>query len=153
MSMVWPIALVVFSNIVYQICAKSVPKEMDVMASMTVTYFVGAIFSAIMFFILNGDASLLQEYKKMNLASVFLGISIVGLEVGFIYAYKNGWPVSTASIVQSYFLALALIVVGAILYHEPITVNKLIGISICLVGLYFINRRLPKNTVNHKIVR
>lgn len=140
MSMVWPIALVVFSNIVYQICAKSVPKEMDVMASMTVTHFVGAIFSAIMFFILSGDASLLQEYKKMNLASVFLGISIVGLEVGFIYTYKNGWPVSTASIVQSSFLALALIAVGAILYHELITVNKLIGISICLVGLYFINR-------------
>ena len=140
MSMVWPIALVVLSNIIYQICAKSVPKEMDVMASMTVTYFVGAICSAIMFFLLNGNADLLQEYKKMNLASVFLGISIVGLEVGFIYAYKNGWPVSTASIVQSSFLALALIFVGAILYHEAITANKLIGIAICLVGLYFINR-------------
>ena len=25
MSMVWPIALVVFSNIVYQICAKGIP--------------------------------------------------------------------------------------------------------------------------------
>ena len=35
------IALVVFSNIVYQICAKGVPKEMDAMASMTITYLVG----------------------------------------------------------------------------------------------------------------
>jgi len=75
----------------------------------------------------------------MNPAPVFLGISVVGSEVGFIYAYKNGWPVSTASIVQSAFLALALIFVGAVLYHEAITINKLIGIVICLVGLYFIN--------------
>ena len=140
MSMIWPIALVVLSNIIYQICAKSVPKEMDVMASMTVTYFVGAVCSAIMFFLLNENGNLLQEYKKMNFAPIFLGISIVGLEVGFIYAYKNGWSVSNASIVQSSFLALALIFVGAILYHEAITANKLIGIAICLVGLYFINR-------------
>lgn len=38
MSAIWPIALVVVSNILYQICAKSVPREMDAMASLTVTY-------------------------------------------------------------------------------------------------------------------
>ena len=140
MSMLWPIALVVLSNVVYQICAKSVPKEMNVMATMTVTYLVGAICSAILFFVSSENGNLLQEYKKLNFAPVFLGISIVGLEVGFIYAYKNGWSVSTASIVQSSFLSLALIAVGVILYHETITANKLIGIAICLVGLYFINR-------------
>lgn len=43
MSMIWPIALVVLSNIVYQICAKGVPKDMDAMASMTITYIVGAL--------------------------------------------------------------------------------------------------------------
>ena len=37
MSYVWPIALVVISNVVYQVCAKSVPREMDAMASMVVT--------------------------------------------------------------------------------------------------------------------
>lgn len=139
-SMLWPIALVVLSNVVYQICAKSVPKEMNVMASMTVTYLVGAICSAILFFLSSKNTSLLQEYKKLNFTPIFLGISVVGLEVGFIYAYKNGWSVSTASIVQSAFLSLALIVVGAVLYRETITVSKLIGVAICLVGLYFINR-------------
>ena len=139
MSMVWPIALVVFSNIIYQICAKSVPKEMDTMASMTVTYLVGAICSAIIFFLSNKNGNLLQEYGKMNAAPILLGVSVVGLEVGFIYAYKNGWTVSTASIVQSVFLSLALIFIGSVLYHETITANKLIGIAICLVGLYFIN--------------
>ena len=29
LSYVWPIALVVISNVVYQVCAKSVPREMD----------------------------------------------------------------------------------------------------------------------------
>lgn len=140
MSMIWPIALVVFSNIIYQICAKGVPKDMDAMASMTVTYLVGAICSAIMFFVMHKNGNLLHEYAKINWAPIFLGVSVVGLEVGFIYAYKNGWAVSTASIVQSAFLAVALIVVGAVLYHETITANKVIGVVICLIGLYFINK-------------
>ena len=140
MSMIWPIALIVTANIVYQICAKGVPTEMDAMASMTVTYLVGALCSGVMFFIMHPSGNLLAEYRKLNAAPFLLGISVVGLEVGFIYAYKNGWAVSTASIVQSAFLAAALIVVGALLYHEAITVSKVLGVVICLVGLYFINR-------------
>lgn len=140
MAYIWPIALVVVSNVLYQICAKSVPKEMDAMASMTVTYFVGAAASAVMFFAMNRGGSLFQEYGKMNAAPVLLGISVVGLEVGFICAYKAGWPVSTASIVQSAFLALALIPVGAVLYREAVTPGKVLGVVICLIGLYFINR-------------
>lgn len=140
MSMIWPIALVVLSNIVYHICAKEVPKDMDAMASMTITYIVGAICSAIMFFVMNKQGNLLQEYSKMNWATIFLGLSVVGLEVGFIYAYKNGWAVSTASIVQSAFLAVALLIVGAWLYHETITMNKIVGVGFCLMGLFFLNR-------------
>ena len=141
MSYIWPIALVVISNIIYQICAKSVPKDMDAMASMTVTYLVGAACSAVMFYVMHGNGNLLHEYRKLNAAPVLLGISIVGLEVGFIYAYKAGWPVSTASLVQSAFLSVALIFVGALLYREAITANKIIGIVFCFIGLYFINKK------------
>lgn len=140
MSMIWPIALIVFANVVYQICAKGVPRDMDAMASMTITYLVGAVCSAIMFFIMNRHGNLLHEYQKINWAPIFLGVSVVGLEVGFIYAYKNGWSVSTASIVQSAFLAVALLFVGTLLYHETINVSKIIGVAFCLVGLFFLNR-------------
>ena len=78
-SMFWPIALVVLSNIIYQVCAKSVPKEMNTMATMTITYLVGAACSAIVFFLTNKDSSLLQELKKLNFSPHLLGISIVGL--------------------------------------------------------------------------
>lgn len=140
MSMVWPIALIVFSNIFYQIFAKSVPKQIDPMASLTVTYLVGAICSAIMFFVMNRGGNLIAEYKKLNFAPLLLGLCIVGLEAGYIYAYKNGWSVSTAPLVQSAFLSVALIFVGALLYKESITATKVIGVAICLVGLYFINK-------------
>lgn len=137
---VWPIALVVLSNIAYQICAKSVPNTMSPLASLTVTYLVGAVVSAGLYFVTTKDASLVREYGQLNWAPIVLGLVIVGLEVGYIYAYKAGWPVSTAAIVQSAFLAVALAVIGGVVYHEPVTVNKILGIVICLIGLVFLNK-------------
>lgn len=138
-SYVWPIALVVFSNTLYQICAKEVPGGVNAFATLTVTYLVGALASGVLFFVTGNGTSLLQEYSRLNWASFLLGLVIVGLEAGWIYAYKAGWPVSTAFIVQSAILAGFLLLVGYLLYHEPLAWNKIAGVVICLIGLYVIN--------------
>ena len=139
LSFVWPIALVIVSNIVYQICAKSVPEGVSPFSVLTVTYLIGAVCSAAMFFVSSPGKNLFKEVSSMNWAPYVLGLVVVGLEVGFIYAYKAGWQVSTASIVQSAFLAVALVFVGYFMYHEALTWNKLLGVAICLIGLVFIN--------------
>ena len=136
---IWPMALVVLSNVAYQICAKSVPERMNPLASLTITYLIGALASGILYFVLNRGGSLLKEYHKLNWAPIVLGMVIVGLEVGWIYAYKAGWQVSTGFIVQSDFLAVLLIFVGYFLYQEALTWNKIAGVAVCLVGLIIIN--------------
>ncbi len=79
-----PLLIIVFANTIYQICAKGIPVQMNTYASMTITYAVAMLFSA---------------------------------------------------------LAVILIFVGLIGYHESITWSKVLGVAICLVGLYFINRK------------
>ena len=138
-SYVWPIALVVFSNTLYQICAKEVPAGINAFASLTVTYLVGAVASGLLFLVTGNGANLLQEYGRLNWAPFVLGLVILGLEAGWIYAYKAGWPVSTAFIVHSAILAGFLLAVGYVLYREPLAWNKVAGVVICLIGLYVIN--------------
>jgi len=140
-SYIWPIALLVASNTIYQICAKSVPEGMNPFASLTVTYLIGAAASTVLYFVLRSDGTLMKEYSKLNWAPFALGIVIVGLEAGWIYAYKAGWQVSTGFIVQSAFLAMVLLLVGYFIYHESVTWNKAAGVVICLIGLIFINYR------------
>ena len=140
-SFIWPIALVIISNVAYQICAKSVPKDIDPFASLIITYLVGAAASAILYYALGSDGNLLSESRKLNWAPIVLGIVIVGLEAGWIYAYKAGWQVSTGFIVQSAFLSSVLLFVGYLLYHEALTWNKIVGVVICMIGLIFINYR------------
>ena len=138
---IWPLGLIVLSNVFYQICAKSVPETMNPFASLTITYAVGAIASLILYFALNKNTNLLTEYSRLNWAPIVLGIAIVGLEVGYIYAFKAGWPVSTCQIVQASVLAVILILVGYCLYKEAITWNKIAGILVCLAGLGLINMK------------
>lgn len=139
MPAIWPIALVICSNIVYQVCAKSTPEGMHPMASLTVTYLMGALCSLLLYCLMERGGNILREYTKLNWAPFVLGLVIVGLEVGFIYAYKLGWEVSRASIVQSAFLSVALLFVGRLLYGEPLTGRKILGVGICLAGLWVLN--------------
>ncbi len=140
-SYIWPIALVVLSNTLYQVCAKSVPEGMNPLASLTVTYLIGAAVSCAMYYILNRDANLFREVRLTNWAPVVLGVVIVGLEVGFIYAFRAGWQVSVTQIVTSAVVAVILIFVGRLVYDEAITWNKIAGVIVVLAGLVLINYR------------
>lgn len=141
LNYVYPLAIIVLSNVVYQICAKGIPPSMNVYASMTITYAVATIFSAILFFVTTKGSDFHTEFARINWAVIVLGIVITGLEIGFIFAYKVGWSVSTLSIVANAFLAVALIFVGFFCYHEPIHLTKIVGVLICLVGMWFISRK------------
>ena len=138
-SYVWPIALAVLSNVAYHVCSKSVPSGMNPFASLTVTYAVAAAASAIMFIATNGGGNVIAEYKKLNFAPFVLGLVIIGLEVGFIFAYRAGWQVSNAAIVQSTVLAVALIFVGHFAFAEQLSWNKLVGVGVCIGGIVLIN--------------
>ena len=138
-SYIWPIALAILSNVLYHICAKTTPEGIHPFASLTVTYLTGAVLSAVLYYVLTPQANLVKECSRLNWAPFALGIVIVGLEGGWLYAYKAGWQVNTGFIVQSAFVSVLLLFVGYFLYHEALSWNKLLGTAICLLGLVFIN--------------
>lgn len=137
---IWPMALIVLSNTVYQICSKSIAPDVHPLASVAVTYVVGAITATTLYFVLSKGGNIIKEFSHLNWASYVLGLVVVGLEVGFLFAYRAGWQVNTAATVQGAFLAISLIIVGYVLFKEPVSASKLIGVAFCLVGLFFINR-------------
>lgn len=138
LSYIWPLAVIVLSNTIYQICAKGISPQMNTYASMTVTYAVATVFSFVAFLVISKGKGF-SSFAHVNWAVVLLGIVITGLEVGFIFAYKAGWKVGALSVVANGLLAIALIFVGFFLYKEPLSWNKIVGILVCLGGLFLIN--------------
>lgn len=135
----WPIALIVLSNVVYNVCARSSPDSIHPLASLTITYIVSAVFSAILYALLTGG-DLLREYRGVNWTAFAFGLALVGLEAGSMYMYRAGWNISSGQLVHSALLAVCLLMVGRFFYHEQITVSKAAGVALIFAGLYFVNR-------------
>lgn len=140
MHMWWPIGLIVFSNVFYHICAKQTPEGVHPLAALTVTYVVSAIASGLLYVILTPGANLIKEYKSLNWTSIVLGLAIVGLEAGSVYMYKAGWNISVGHLLHSAILAVILVFIGYLFYHEAITLPRIAGIILCLAGLFLLNR-------------
>lgn len=139
-SMLWPIIMIAFSSICYQVCAKASPENMHPMSVLVIAYAVGTVGCAILYFVLNKNGNLWAEIKSSNYVPYLIGICLMGLEVGTIYMYKAGWAVNTGYIVHSSLIAVGLIFAGYIFFKEAITLNKVLGVAICMIGLYFINK-------------
>ena len=63
---------------------------------------MAAALSLLLFFVTTGgEKNLIQEIGKTNWAPVVMGLSVVGLELGYILIYRAGWKVSVASLVAN----------------------------------------------------
>lgn len=137
---IWPIGLVVLANVIYNICAKSTPKDANAFLSLTVTYAVAGLASFIMFLVQGGfHTKLSAEAAKLNWSAFALGLAIIGLEIGYIYVYRAGWKVNSASLVANIVLACILLIVGFLLYRETLSAKQIAGIIVCIGGLVLIN--------------
>ncbi|HMM06637.1 MAG TPA: EamA family transporter [Clostridiales bacterium] len=137
-NMLWPILIVVASNTVYNISAKSTPVNINSFASLSVTYLMAMICSLAMYFFTAEQKDLLLELSKANWTTYALGVAVVGLEFGFLCVYRAGWKISTASLFASIALACVLLIVGLLLYKETLSIRQMLGMAVCALGLFLI---------------
>jgi uncharacterized membrane protein len=135
------IILVVISNTVYHLCQKSTPSSINPLAALTVTYAAALVLSIIGLFIYPSETGILDSFKKLNWASILLGASIVGLELGFLLAYRAGWNISLVGLYANVIVALVLIPIGILFFKEHISITKAIGIFLSITGIVFISMK------------
>lgn len=135
-----PILMVVCANTMYNVCTKSTPAEVNPFITLFFTYLVAAGITVILFFIFGNSSNIIAEISNVNWTSIVLGISVVGLETGYILIYRAGWKISNASVVANILLAISLILVGYVIYKENINLKQILGIVVCMVGLILITK-------------
>jgi len=137
----FPILLVVLSNSCYHLCQKSTPSSLNPIAALIVTYACALIVSIVAFFIFVPKTNLMESIRVVNWASILLGFAVVGLELGFLLAYRSGWNISIAGLLANTLVALILIPVGLLFYKESLSIINISGVLLCMIGLLLISRR------------
>jgi uncharacterized membrane protein len=136
------IGLTVVANVLYHIFLKLTPATVNPLLSLMVTYLVAATATAVIYLLYPDKTALTVGLKELNWASYALGLAIVGLEVGFILAYRAGWNISLAGLVSSTTVSMLLIPVGLLLFKESLTAVNMLGIALCLIGLILVNYKI-----------
>lgn len=137
---VFPIILIVVSNIVYHVCQRATPQNVNPFSALLITYLTAAIFTVIVSQFYKTDKRFFQSFNELNWTSVGLGVAIVGLELGYLLAYRAGWNISVGSLVANIILAIMLIPIGILFFKEGFVLNQIIGVVFCMVGLILINK-------------
>jgi len=133
--------MAIVSVTLYQVFQKEIAPQVNPFASLIITYLV-AIFVTISFwFCFPGGISLLEAVKSANYASYLLGITIVGIELGFLLIYRAGWQIGVANIFSSSVSAVLLIIIGTAAYREHLSPVKMLGIGLCIAGLVLLNHK------------
>ncbi|WP_407312814.1 EamA family transporter [Desulfosporosinus sp. SB140] len=136
----FPIVLIVASNIVYNVCQKTTPQNVNPFSTLLITYLTAALLTVLAAFFYKTDKGFLESFNKLNWTSVVLGLAIVGLEVGYLLAYRVGWNIGVGSLVANIILAILLIPIGILFFNEGFTLFQIIGVALCIVGLILINK-------------
>ncbi len=132
------IGLAVVSNVLYHIFQKAIPSNISPLVTLVVTYLTAAIACLVALPFFQGNGSGIAFYKQIHWASIALGFSIIGLEAGFLLAYRAGWKISLAAGVANVMVAALLVLIGIIFYKEQLTLQNIFGVVLCLLGLLLI---------------
>ena len=104
------------------------------MFSVTVNYVTALLVSLLILPFYPGKP-LRASWRNLNWASVAVGVAIVGIELGFVVAYRAGWRISVASLVANVSTALLLVAVGLVFFRERLSGRGALGIVLCMAGL------------------
>jgi multidrug transporter EmrE-like cation transporter len=75
----------------------------------------------------------------LNWASFAVGLTVVGIEIGFLLMYRAGWNISVGALVVNIGATLMLIPIGLLFFKEQLTPLNVLGVVVCMIGLVMIN--------------
>ncbi len=135
-----PIILMIVGTTTYHIAQKSVPTQVNPVFSLVINYFTAMVGTLLLIPLYPSRTAGPWSMKGINWASAAVGVSIVGVELAVLLAYRSGWRVSLLSVIGNSASALLLVGIGLLFFHEHLSIRNVTGIGLCLVGLALISQ-------------
>ncbi len=135
-----PVILMIVGTTAYNIAQKSVPSQVNPVFSLVINYLTALVGTLLLIPLYPSRTAGPWSVKGINWASAAVGVSIVGVELAVLLAYRSGWRVSLLSVIGNSASALLLVGIGLLFFHEHLSVRNVAGVALCLVGLALITQ-------------
>lgn len=139
--MAWlSIVLVVLGNVVYHIGQRAIPREANPVVATLAAYVVAMVATLATIPFMARGVAFGSAWRTLNSSTLLVGTGIVAVELGFLLAYRSGWAISNASLTANALLAVVLLALGALVFREPVSFGRVVGVALCLGGLWLVTR-------------
>lgn len=138
-TLFWPITLVVLGNLLYHLAQKNMPSALHPAWMLVMAYAV-ALVGALLWLACDRVQRGALAPRMWSGWNLLLGLAVVLIELGFLFAYRAGWRVSLAAIYSHVVLALLLVPIGIGWFGERLNFTQWIGFVCAVVGLFVLGR-------------
>ena len=134
--------ILVLSVATYQLAAKFVPHALSPWHVLTIVYIMGVVLSLLLGFTdTSNKQTLWQTFRSSNWAVFVLGFAVVGIETGYLLAFRAGWKLNITGVFSNAAAAILIFPVGIFILKERMTTLNVVGLVVAVIGLYLIVRR------------
>lgn len=135
-----PLLLTVSGGLLYHVGIKSVSTSANPFVALFVPAAVLAVIYAVCTLTISAGGSSPAAARASGWGILAVGVGAVLIELGFLWAYRQGWALSRAALTTTVSVTLLLAASGAILFRERLSPRDLLGIMFCIAGLVLITR-------------
>jgi drug/metabolite transporter (DMT)-like permease len=143
LALLAPMILIVASFAAYHLVTKTLRADIPPFVFLCAVYAVSLAASAVL--ALTGASQTAAPSAGLawrDLVPVaVLGLALVGIEAGFILAYRAGWPVSLAPTIANVSVAVVLLPVAVLMLRETLSGLNLAGLALAVAGLALMAHR------------
>jgi drug/metabolite transporter (DMT)-like permease len=132
------ISAVVLSQVLYHVALKATPSGNKPFLLLAVVYAIATL-SCAGLSVVGAKPIALSDFKPLfSWPTLLLAAAVVGIEIGYLMAYRQGWSVGTAFSVASTSTVVLLAVLGLFLFGESLNRWQVAGLGLALTGTWLV---------------
>src|SRR4051794_952494 len=139
MTYLFPPILVVLGMMIYQISQKTTDQNVNPFVVVIMAYVIGIVACVAGYFVMpRQDAASFPMLRTAMWSALGIGLGAAAIEIGFMLAYRAGWNVNILPLSVTVCGAVLLVPIGILAFRESLSIEKVIGMLLCIGGLALI---------------
>ena len=141
-AFVYSIALVIASQVTYQLAVKAVPPGSNPFGVLIIVYGLAMVGCIVLSPLAGGPLAFADFRRLLSWPMCLLALAVVGIEIGYLLAYRSGWKLGATFAVTSVATVAVLALLGIVWFGELIDGKRVLGLLLALAGGWLVVARL-----------
>jgi hypothetical protein len=138
-SLLVAITVVVAGQVAYHVAARGAPPNASPYVIVAIAYAVALIVTVIAGLVAHEFSAELPR-TALLLRGVLLGCAVPLVEIGYIYSYRRGLPISTGPLTVLAISTIFLLPIGIVHFRDHLSWLNVLGTVIAVVGIWLMRK-------------